>query len=197
MTKSKDGERSFSLTETQTAVAPEILFIAQAIKWLKDGGRCALVLPNGVLGNPGDEPIRKWILEHCWVLGCVEVPVEAFIVEANVGILTSVLFLKKKSERERSIAVMRGGEEPEYPIFMAVAERCGVDRRGNPLYKRNPDGTEIIKAQEIEETIFVGGKKVARKRLLRGPVIDDDFPPITEAYRKFRQENPEPGNRSS
>ncbi|RRJ95654.1 restriction endonuclease subunit M [Opitutaceae bacterium TAV4] len=197
MIKSKEGERSFSFTETQNAVAPEILFISQAIKWLKEGGRCALVLPNGVLGNPGDEPIRKWILEHCWVLGCVEVPVEAFIVEANVGILTSVLFLKKKTEKERAIAAMRGGEEPEYPIFMAVAERCGVDRRGNPLYKRHPDGSEIIKEHEIEEIIFVGGRKVARKRILRGPVVDDDFPVITEAYRKFRQENPEPGSRPS
>jgi type I restriction enzyme M protein len=72
------------------------------------------------------------------VLACVEVPVEAFIVEANVGILTSLLFLKKKTETEMDAEAQ--GHVKEHPIFMAVAEKAGVDRRGNVLYKRNPDG---------------------------------------------------------
>ena len=72
-------------TATHNAVAPEILFIEQSISGCARAGRMGIVLPNGTLGNPGDEYIRRWILRHCWVLACVEVPVEAFIVEANVG----------------------------------------------------------------------------------------------------------------
>ncbi len=44
----------------------------------------------------GDEYIRYWILRHCWVLASIDLPVESFIVEANVNILTSLLFLKRK-----------------------------------------------------------------------------------------------------
>ena len=124
-----DDDRWMEKPATQNAVAPEVLFIEQSVSWLSPGGRMGIVLPSGILGNPGDEYIRRWILRHCWVLACVEVPVEAFIVEANVGILTSLLFLKKKTEKEMDAEAQ--GHVKEYPIFMAVAEKAGVDRRGN------------------------------------------------------------------
>ncbi|WP_234933857.1 HsdM family class I SAM-dependent methyltransferase, partial [Vibrio anguillarum] len=99
------------------AVSPEILFIERCVQWLKQGGRMGIVLPDGILGNPGDEYIRWWLMQECWVLGCVDLPVESFIVEANVNILTSLLFLKKKTDTEKD-AIAIGGE-PEYPVFMA------------------------------------------------------------------------------
>ena len=77
----------------QTSVAPEVLFIERCVDWLKPGGRMGIVLPNGILGNPGDEFIRAWILRHCWVLASVDLPVEVFIVEAGVNVFTSLLFL--------------------------------------------------------------------------------------------------------
>jgi type I restriction enzyme M protein len=178
-------------TSTQNAVAPEILFIEQALKWLRPGGRMGIVLPNGILGNPGDEYIRRWILRNCWVLACVEVPVEAFIVEANVGILTSLLFLKKKTDTEMDAEAQ--GHVKEYPIFMAVAEKAGVDRRGNPLYKRNPDGTEKLRTRVDEVKVKTNGHYEIRKRTLVEQEIDDDFPAIGDAYEAFRQKNPEPG----
>jgi type I restriction enzyme M protein len=175
----------------QHAVAPETLFIERSIQWLREGGRMGIVLPNGILGNPGDEPIRRWILRHCWVLACVEVPVEAFIVEANVGILTSLLFLKKKTEEEVNAETL--GKNVDYPVFMAVAEKAGVDRRGNPLYKHTPDGNEVVEEVEVEETVTFFGKEIKRKRKERRLLLDDDFPGIAEEYRKFRSQNPEPG----
>jgi type I restriction enzyme M protein len=188
--RSDDG-RWMEQTATHNAVAPEILFIEQSIKWLRPGGRMGIVLPNGILGNPGDEYIRRWILRHCWVLACVEVPVEAFIVEANVGILTSLLFLKKKTEEEMDAEAQ--GHVKEYPIFMAVAERAGVDRRGNPLYKRNPDGTEKLVTSVVEEKVKTNGNFEVRRRQVVGPELDDDFPAIGDAYEEFRKRNPEPG----
>jgi type I restriction enzyme M protein len=67
----------------QKAVAPEVLFIQRAVDWLKPGGRMGIVLPDGILGNPGDEYIRRWILRHTWVLASVDLPVEVFIVEGS------------------------------------------------------------------------------------------------------------------
>ena len=80
----------------QGSVAPEVLFIERCLDWLRPGGRMGIVLPDGILGNPAAEYIRWWILRHAWVLASVDLPVETFIVEANVNILTSLLFLKKK-----------------------------------------------------------------------------------------------------
>ncbi|MCW7554512.1 SAM-dependent methyltransferase [Endozoicomonas gorgoniicola] len=175
----------------QKAVAPEVLFIERAIKWLKPGGRAGIVLPDGILGNPGDEYIRKWILRHCWVLASVDLPVETFIAEANVNILTSLLFLKKKTQEE--IQAEDLGQETDYPVFMAVAEKVGVDRRGNTLYKRGPDGEELLKDVTEVEQVRVKGKMVERTLHRKEKILDNDLVEIGKAYRKFREENLEPG----
>ena len=64
-----------------SAMAPEQLFIQRAVQWVRPGGKVGIVLPNGILSNPGptDEAIRRWILRNCWVLASVELPVETFI----------------------------------------------------------------------------------------------------------------------
>ena len=175
----------------QGSVSPEVLFVERVIDWLRPGGRAGIVLPDGILGNPGDEYIRWWILRHCWVLASVDLPVEVFVVEANVNILTSLLFLKKKTAVE--IQAEDLGQKVDYPVFMAVAEKVGFDRRGATLYKRGPDGEELVHVAEHRERVRIGGQSVVR--VLRRPekTIDDDLPRIAEAYRMFRAENPEPG----
>jgi type I restriction enzyme M protein len=144
----------------QGSVAPEVLFIERCLDWLKPGGRTGIVLPDGILGNPGDEYIRWWLLRRCWVLASVDLPVEVFIVEADVNILTSLLFLKKKTDEE--IAAEDLGQQVDYPVFMAVAEKVGFDRRGNTLYKRGPDGEELIEEVEHRERIRIQGQSVVR-----------------------------------
>ncbi|MGO9060065.1 MAG: class I SAM-dependent DNA methyltransferase, partial [Candidatus Binataceae bacterium] len=188
---SKDDGRFIRGDGLQTAVAPEVLFIQRAVEWLRPGGRMGIVLPDGILGNPGDEYIRQWILRHCWVLASVDLPVETFIVEANVNILTSLLFLKKKSQTE--IQAEDLGKKVDYPVFMAVAEKVGFDRRGVPLYKRSPDGEEILEEQEESERIRINGKSVIRTLRRKRKIPDNDLPEIARAYRAFREKNPEPG----
>ncbi|MEW9531732.1 restriction endonuclease subunit M [Microbispora sp. NPDC049125] len=175
------------------AMSPEQLFVQRAVQWVKPGGRIGIVLPNGILSNPGpaDEAIRRWILDNCWVLASVELPVETFIVEANVNILTTLLFLKKKTDQER-MAALRGAQQ-DYPVFMAVAEKVGFDRRGNPVYRRHPDGEVILEEQEERERVRIGGKDVTRTLVRKRKVIDNDLPKIAEAYRLFREKHPEPG----
>jgi type I restriction enzyme M protein len=175
----------------QSSVAPEILFIERCLDWLKPSGRMGIVLPDGILGNPAAEYIRAWILRNAWVLASVDLPVETFIVEANVNILTSLLFLKKKPPQVIKRDAMSGPRD--YPVFMAVAEKVGFDRRGNRLYKRSPEGEELSQDVDEVETITVSGRKVVRTLRRKAKIVDDDLPEIAERYRVFRREHPEPG----
>jgi type I restriction enzyme M protein len=175
----------------QGSVAPEVLFIERCIQWLKPGGRMGIVLPDGILGNPGDEYIRWWILRHCWVLASVDLPIEVFIVEANVNILTSLLFLKKKPQQVMHAEAL--GVESDYPVFMAVAEKVGYDRRGNTLYRRRPDGEEIVEEVNTVERVRLGSRVIERTLRRKERVRDDDLPHIAAAYAEFRRANPEPG----
>ena len=174
----------------QGSVAPEVLFIERCLDWLKPAGRMGIVLPDGILGNPAAEYIRWWVLRHAWVLASVDLPVETFIVEANVNILTSLLFLKKKPEGVMNREAIAGAAD--YPIFMAVAEKVGFDRRGNTLYKRSAEGDEITRDVEQIETITVSGRKVGRTLRRRERIPDNDLPEIARRYHAFRRDHPEP-----
>ena len=175
----------------QSSVAPEVLFIERCVAWLRPGGRMGIVLPDGILGNSGDEYIRWWILRHCWVLASVDLPVEVFIVEANVNILTSLLFLKKKTQQELKAEDL--GNSEDYPVFMAVAEKVGFDRRGNPIFMKTPDGEEIVEEVEYRERLRVGDKSVVRVLKRREKLVDNDLPRVADAFADFRKANPEPG----
>jgi type I restriction enzyme M protein len=183
-----DGEGGFRNTgQRKSSVSPEILFIERCIKWLKPGsGRMGIVLPDGVLGNPAAEYIRWWIMRETQVLASIDLPVEAFIAEANVNILTSLLFLRRKSDEEKRQEAL--GETAEYSVFMAVADKVGYDRRGNKLYKRTPDGEEIIEPRQHVESIRIGGEVVKRTLTRSEKVEDNDLPVISEKYREFIQE---------
>lgn len=186
------GELVESITKP-TSMAPEELFIQRAIEWVKPGGRIGIVLPNGVLSNPNPtaEAIRRYILEQSWVLASVELPVETFIVDANVNILTTLLFLKKKTAQE--VRNHRIGSEKPYPVFMAVAEKVGFDRRGNELYKRHPNGDVVMEATVERERIRINGKDEVRELKRSRPVVDNDLPVIAEKYREFRAKYAMPG----
>ena len=173
----------------QSSVSPEILFIERCLQWLKPGGRMAIVLPDGILGNPGTEYIRWWILQKAWVLASVDLPIEVFIVEANVNILTSVIFLKKKTYQEMTAEQLGGAVE--YPIFMAVVENVGFDRRGNTAYKRHPDGEDIVVINEETKKMKIRGKIV--ERTIRRPkkILDDDLPEVAKTFREFVQREAE------
>lgn len=175
----------------ESSVSPEILFIERCINWLRPGGRMGIVLPNGILGNPGDEYVRWWLLRHCWVLATIELPVEVFVAEADVNILTSILILKRKHEFEIQAGDL--GEEQDYHVFAAVAEHVGFDRRGAIIYKRNPAGDELTEEVSETERIRIGGRFVSRTLKRRRKILDNDLPIIGRAYLAFREEEKEPG----
>ncbi len=159
---------------------PEILFIERCLQWLNDGGRMAIVVPDGILGNPDNEPIRAWILEHARVLASIDLPVEAFLPQ--VGVQASLLFLQKKSLRE-----INAGVDEDYPIFMAIAEYVGHDRRGNSIFSRDPDGYDLFESYNIELPVLRDGREVVERRQLRRKQLADDLPAIAGAYRAWKE----------
>lgn len=161
-----------------TSEPPEILFIDQCYQLLKPGGKMAIVLPDGILGNPNTEYVRAWILQKFKVLASIDLPVEAFLPQ--VGVQASLLFLQKKTDAERLSA------SENYEVFMAVAEMLGKDRRGNQVFERDEDGAELLFDDEVEYILVDRtGKKELKKRKEKTRHLDDDLPKIAKAYQKF------------
>lgn len=125
----------FEIAKTSKSMPPEQVFIERCVQLLKPGGRLAIVLPDSILGAPGLIDIRKWILKHTRVVASIDLHQDTF--QPFTGVQTSVLILQKKTAEEL--------KEPNfnYPIFMAMVEKVGHDKRGNPTLKRDKDG-EIL-----------------------------------------------------
>ena len=79
------------------------------------------------------------------------------------------------------------------PFLVRAATMNRVDRRGNKLYKRSPDGKALIEEVMEKESIRLGGKRVERILNRRQKIKDNDLPDIARAYKKFRETNKEPG----
>ncbi|MBQ3756226.1 MAG: N-6 DNA methylase [Oscillospiraceae bacterium] len=118
---------------------PDKLFVERDIFYLKDatdtedGGRMVIVLPKQNLSGAQEESIefRKWLMRQVQITAVVDLPREAF--QPHTGTKTSLVFLKKVKHIPES-----------YPIFMAVSEAVGHDRRGNPLYKKDASGMTMV-----------------------------------------------------
>lgn len=161
--------------------APEVLFIEACFNFLKPGGKMAIVLPDGILGNPNTESVRLWILQRFKLLASVDLPVETFLPQ--VGVQASLLFLQKKTDAERLMPI----ENEEYDVFMAIAEQVGKDRRGVPLYEKDDDGAEIL-FEHIKKWLSIAenGREIVKQRRERIKHLADDLPKIAEAYKIFK-----------
>lgn len=162
------------------ASAPEILFIEQCFNFLKPGGKLAIVLPDGILGNPNNESVREWILKRFKLLASVDLPVETFLPQ--VGVQASLLFLQKKTKLE----ALKSLDDEDYQVFMAIAEAVGKDRRGAPVYVRDDDGAEILFNETQERATYSpSGEILTKTRKVRVKRLDDDLPKISKAYAEF------------
>ena len=164
--------------------APEVLFIEACYNFLKPGGKMGIVLPDGILGNPNTESVRKWILENFKLLASVDLPVETFLPQ--VGVQASLLFLQKKTAEELLIPL----DKEDYDVFMAIVEQVGKDRRGVPIYKKDEDGAEILFAHEKKWLTYAdNGREIVRSRRERIKRLADDLPEVAAAYAKFVEEH--------
>ena len=166
---------------SQYSTAPEVLFIEACYDFLKDGGKMAVVLPDGILGNPNMLSVRNWILDRFKILASVDLAVEAFLPQ--VGVQASLLFLEKKTEAQRQLVQE---QNEDYQVFMAIAEKLGKDRRGNPIYLKDDDGAELLYNTETKYlTKKSTGEKILKVRNEKIKRLDDDLPLISQAYFNF------------
>lgn len=165
-----DGERIL-----QSSMPPEILFVERCLQFLKPGtGRMAIVLPNGLLNNPGLEYFRYWLLSKAQVLAVVDMHRDLF--QPHNDTQTSMVLLRRRAAHE---------PVADYPLFMAIADSIGHNKRGAIVYQRNPDGTLVIETRTVKQTRVINGIEQVHDVIINSPVIDDELDDCAEEYLKW------------
>ena len=185
----KDSTNRTRWTKTnklQGSVPPEQLFIERCVQLLKPGGRLGIVLPDSILGSPGLGYIREWLIRNTRIIASIDLHADTF--QPRNGTQTSVLILQKKAQ-EQINEEERTGKIADYPIFMAMVDRIGHDKRGNPVFKRDKHGNEILvpDAEVISLGETADGQKTAKIESKR-KVIDDQTPLVAETFKKWRKQ---------
>ncbi|WP_218040113.1 N-6 DNA methylase [Actinomadura sp. WMMB 499] len=170
----------------QKSQPPEILFIERAIQLLKPGtGRMAMVIPNGILNNTGLAYVRYWLLRHAQILAVVDMHRELFQPKNDTQ--TSMVLMRRLSASEVDQAERSG---LDYPLFMAVAEKVGHDKRGNVTYRRTADGEDALvsRTETVVEIDQTSGSEILRDVTVTERQVDDELPEVATAYLRWLSE---------
>ena len=154
---------SLDAKETRNLLPAEQLFVEGALKYVKRGGYLAIVLPRSILNNPGLKFIRGWLLENTRIVASVDLPKETFAESKGVP-NPGVLIVQKLTLEERKLA--RSSALDGYHIFMALPKTVGIDKRGNPVYHRTPEGLVILDEEN-------------------NPSLDDELPEVVFAFEEW------------
>ena len=140
-----DEVGEFRVTETLVdSQESGILFAEACVKMLRPGGRMALVVPNGYLGNRSIRyaALREWLLRHCRIMVIVALPRFTFKA-SGADVSASVIFCEKRSE-PLSVSYL----DSTYDMCVEIIDRVGWmtgDKKGAPLFRRDPaDGTYFL-----------------------------------------------------
>lgn len=171
----------------QSSVPPEILFIERCIQFLKPNGRLGIVLPDAILGSPGLLYIREWIIKNTRIIASIDLNSDTF--QPRNGTQTSVLFLQKKTQEqinnEEKLGIM-----PDYNIFMAMVEKIGHDKRGNPTFKRDKYGNEIL-VPDLDNVLVMGKTGIGHTTISaqhKKKLEDDQTPDVPSIFESWKAE---------
>lgn len=115
-------------TKDRPAQKTEILFIERFWQFLKPWTwKIAVVLPDWILTNSSLQYVREWILEHFKLLWVVSLPQDAFRYYW-AWVKSSILIMQKCWDKK----------EVDYKIFMATAEKIGIDATGRKCENELP-----------------------------------------------------------
>lgn len=170
----------------QKSQPPEILFIERALQLLVPGtGRMAMVIPNGILNNPSTAYVRDWLLKRAQILAVVDMHRDLF--QPGNDTQTSMVLMRRLSLEEESTAEESG---LDYPLFMAVAEKIGHDKRGTVIWRRTPDGSDALvkRIEAVAEIDQESGSEVLRSVEVTDRQIDDELPEVAQAYLDWLEE---------
>lgn len=121
---------SFTFGKGRKSQLSDILFLEQYKKFLvnddSQNPRAGVVLQIGVLNNPSNKELLKWLRLNFKILGVVNLPDFAFR-KAGSGMKTCLLFIRKYQTPYERIE-----DIPDYDVFFAVANHIGYDSTLRP-----------------------------------------------------------------
>lgn len=140
-------------------------FLLHCVKSLKATGKCAIILPNGVLTRGGDEArLRRWLVEQHLITGIIAFPANAFFgtsIAGNVIVLDNrrksdgIFFIDasnlgykdedskirlREQDIKRVIDVWRERKDVPHFAYLATYKTTQQEGEDHPMYQVEREG---------------------------------------------------------
>ena len=149
----------------QTKIDEGIIFLENAVRVLKEGGRMAIVLSNSIASIDAHKEARKWLLENMRIVAIIDLPPNIF---AEAGVAPTLIFAYKPSKKE--LAKLRADN---YQVFSKEIKKVGYEVKTKNKVKYFETQFKINPITFEKEINADGTAK-----------LDEEF---TETAREFKQ----------
>jgi type I restriction enzyme M protein len=123
----KSGKEYVKTSDINPNVPPQVVFMEQAIKKVRTGGKIGIVVPESLISSKKYSYVVEFIQKHCEIEVVIGMPEELFKTSGKGGThtKTTLLILTKKDV----------SDQKNYDLFLAEAKWCGNDSRGKQIDK--------------------------------------------------------------
>ncbi|AFY84434.1 N-6 DNA methylase [Oscillatoria acuminata] len=124
----KNSQSFEKLPKLQPSVPPQVLFVERCLSLVRPGGRIGMVVPESLISSKTYRYVVDYIQSKCIIKAVIGMPDVLFKISGKGGTHTKtcLLLLQKKSGKIAE-------DESNPSIFMAEAQWCGRDSRGQPI----------------------------------------------------------------
>lgn len=142
-----------------------VIFLENAYRILKEGGRMGIVLSNSIASIDSHKIARQWLMDKMRIVAIFDLPANVF---AETGVNTSIIVAYKPTTDE-----LEKLKEQNYQVFAKDIQRVGYEVKTNKRVKQFVP-TYKIDYKTFEVQIDNGGN----------PMLDEDF---TQTISDFKQ----------
>lgn len=142
-----------------------VIFLENAYRILKEGGRVGIVLSNSIASIDSHKIARQWLMDKMRIVAIFDLPANVF---AETGVNTSIIVAYKPTADE-----LEKLKEQNYQVFAKDIQRVGYEVKTNKRVKQFVP-TYKIDYKTFEVQIDNGGN----------PMLDEDF---TQTISDFKQ----------
>lgn len=147
-----------------------VVFLENAVRSIKNGGRFGIVLSNSIASNKSFEFAREWLLEQVRIVALIDLPANIF---AETGVNTTIIIGYKPTGKNRNTISQLLNDD--YSVFVREVKNVGYTKRTasrNVIfendYKLNPETFETEINSETGEN-----------------VLNEDFSNIIDEFREW------------
>ena len=141
-----------------------ILFIERGYRMLADGGRMAIIVPEGYLCTQSYGYIRRWLLDHVEIMSLVELPRRMFL-KSDADLRSNILLVRRLPPQS-----LKRRRAADYPIHAELVRKVGMKLgKGFPKIYLRDEETGLERTDSENE-----------------PLLDTDFTRVLAGFCRYR-----------